>query len=279
MPLITITGPLGSAKTDIARRVADRLNVTLFDDQRLHQEAVRMALRPQELKSLDEKAPGFFDRLYSVRSHAYVDLLESVVYSVARDGEGVIVGHGSPFLLRDFGCAFHVLVHAPMKSRVEHIMKRMGLNRKDAAALVQKSTDQQQGFMRFAFHVEMDAPALYDLVINREKLGVQFAADMVLAAVEPEGVKACGLRSTETMERLSLANRVKAELRAERIDLSTLVVEVPEAGVVRLRGWLKTQGSGTRAVEAVRRVPGVREVQADIAAGLYSPKKVGAGEA
>ena len=71
-----------------------------------------MGVRSEDLKSLDETAPGLFDRILGKKPDWYLDIMEAVVYKVSRQGQGVIIGHGSQMLLRDFGCALHIRVHA-----------------------------------------------------------------------------------------------------------------------------------------------------------------------
>ncbi len=69
---------------------------------------------------LDEKAPGFLDKFMGSRPQVFLDILESVIYEVARKGEGVIIGHGSQMLLRNFDCAFHVRVFHPTTAHRQH---------------------------------------------------------------------------------------------------------------------------------------------------------------
>ena len=111
MSLITITRSMGSGGMQVARRVADELKFELYDDRRLQEEAIKMGI-PEDLKSLDEKAPGLFDRILTHKPALYTDLMEAVVYEVARRGQGIILDHGAHMLLQDFGCALHVRINA-----------------------------------------------------------------------------------------------------------------------------------------------------------------------
>jgi hypothetical protein len=69
----------------------------------------------------DEKAPGLFSRLLSHKPEVYLDLLEVLIYEVARHGKGVILGHGAQFLLWDFGCALHVCIYASESTRIQNL--------------------------------------------------------------------------------------------------------------------------------------------------------------
>jgi hypothetical protein len=94
MSLITITRSIGCEGALIARRVSDELKLDLYDDKRIQEEAIKMGI-PEDLKSLDEKAPGLFDRLLTHKPSLYLDLMESVVYKVSQQGQGVILDHGA----------------------------------------------------------------------------------------------------------------------------------------------------------------------------------------
>jgi cytidylate kinase len=75
--LVTISMSLGSGEVGIAQQVADALKVKLYDDHELKDTALRMEIRSEDLKSLDEKAPGFCDRILSRRPELYRDFMET----------------------------------------------------------------------------------------------------------------------------------------------------------------------------------------------------------
>ena len=89
-------------------------------------------LRTEVIKGMDEKAPGLLDRLFGHNPETYLNFMEAVIYQVASRGEGVILGHGAPFLLRDFDCALHVRIYAPLTFRIQYLMAEKGLSQKAA---------------------------------------------------------------------------------------------------------------------------------------------------
>jgi cytidylate kinase len=236
MPLITISGGVGTGAGRIAQHVAKKSRFELFDDLRLQQEANKMGIRADDLKGLNEKAPSFFDSL-RYNPELYLDILQSVVYQVSRSGEGVIVGHGSQLLLRDFGCAMHVFIHASEAYRIQQLMERYHLTNKAAEKLIRKSDDEKKGFLRFAFQMDWETPSLYDLVINTEKLGIDGAAKLILESLLLDGIKECSLKALETMERMSLMKRVQADLLKDGFGYSQFHVDVPEQGLVQITGY------------------------------------------
>jgi cytidylate kinase len=271
MSLVTISGGMGSDAEKVAELVARRAKLELFDDKRLYDEAIRMGVRAEDLKGLDEKVPGFFDAL-RYNPELYLDILESVVFEVSRTGKGVIVGHGSQALLREFGCAMHVLVHASEAYRVQKLTEKHNLSKKAAEKMIQKKDDEKRGFFRFAFHMEWTDPSLYDLVINTEKLGVEGATKLILEALASDAVKECSLRALEAMERMSLVKKVQASLLKEHFSYSQFHVEVPEQGLVQISGYTTTEDEKKRMVKTAGKVPGVSKVKDEIGvmpAGAY----------
>ena len=256
--------PLTDQGRSEMRLVADGLNLELYDDAKLQEEALKQGVTAAEMKGFDEKAPGFFDRLLNHKPEAYLDLMESVVYRVAEKGEGVIIGHGGQMLLRDFGCALHVMVLASEETRVQNVMARQGLSREAAEKLVRKSDHEQKAFFRFAFHMDREDETLYDIVVNTEKLSAESATKLVIEAAKLQEINTCSLTALDAMERLSQLKKVEAELLKNNINLATLHLEVPEKGVVEINGLAYTLSDRNRIIEIVKGIPGISEVKPEI---------------
>lgn len=264
MPLITISGGMGTGAERIAELVAKKAGLELYNDRRLHEEAVKMGIRKEDLKGIDEKAPGFFESLRQ-RSEVYLDILETVVYSLASKGQGVLVGHGTQILLREFGCAFHVLVHASEDFRTEQIAKGLTVTRDGAGKLMRKSDSERIGFLRFAFRVDQDDVSLYDLTVNPGKLGIEGAAEVIVNSLRLQAIQECSLQSLDTMERLTLVKRVEAAvLKSSAGSYGFSSIEVPVKGVVEITGMVQSIEQKDQLVEVAKKVPGVTKVTAEV---------------
>jgi cytidylate kinase len=264
MPLITVSGGMGTGSERIAREAARKAGMELYDDQRLHEEALKMGIRKEDLKGVDEKAPGFFDSL-RFNSDLYLDVLESVVYSVSKKGQGILVGHGSQILLREFGCALHVLVHASEDFRIRRTMEDLKVSEEGARRLIRKSDSERRGFLRFAFRVNQDDVSLYDLLVNTEKLGIEGSAEVIVNALRLPAIHECSLQALDTMERMMLSKKVEAALHRSRLGFYTFsTIEVPEKGVVEITGMVDTTEEKKHLMEVVKTVPGVAKVLDEI---------------
>lgn len=264
MSLITITTSIGSSGIDIGRRVATALSLDLYDDQRIKKEAIQMGVQPNELEYIDEKKPWLFDRMLNSKPEAYKEILESVVYQVAQNGEGVIIGHGSQVLLQAFGCALHIYVHASETYRIEKLTKQEGINPESAKKLIWKSDTQKKGFMQYAYGLNWEDPGLYDLIINTEKIGVDWAAKIIIETAKSDEIKACSLTALEEMRKLSLERSVSAAITKKNINLSMLSVEILGKGVVVLRGIAHSEDDREQALKIVKTVHGVVDIESQI---------------
>ena len=264
MPLITITHTFGSEGEEVARRVAEALGCELFDDSRLKRLVQDKGISAEEFNRLDERTPGYWASFFKSRPQIFVNILESAIYEAAHKGEGVIVGHGSQVLLRSFDCAFHVRLFAPESRRVDRLVSEKGLSRDAAVRLVRAQDREQANFFKFAFQMELDDPALYDLVVNTHKLAPATAARIVVDAARSEDLRACSLNALETMDRLALEKQVRAALMEARIDPSLVLIEARADGVVHVGGVSANDEDRQRVAAIVRAVAGVRKVVSEM---------------
>ena len=264
MALITLTHTVGCDALEIARRIADSLGVEIYDDARLKEEALRMGLQTEDLKGFNEKAPDWFERLWSNKPEVYLHLMESVVFKAARIGEGIIIGHGSQVLLQDFGCALHVLVTGQEENRIHYLMHQMSFSREAAERLIRKSDSQKRGFFQYAFHKDWNDPALYDLCVNPDKIGMERAAQLVSDMARSPGLKACSIYALDALERLSQTKRIEASLLEMDLRHAGLRVEMPEKGVAQISGVLYKHEDKGRIPEVVGKIPGVEKVHLDV---------------
>jgi cytidylate kinase len=262
MPLITISSPIGCREMEVATIIARALSVEIFDDEKLLEMGRDMGLAVEHLKDMIEL--GFLNRLLSQKPQLYMEYMDAIVYEVSRKGEGIILGHGSQMLLRDFDCALHVRMHAPKQKRMMYFIEHQGLSEQAASKLIDKTDTNRRGLFRMTFGRIPNDPSLYDLIINTNKMTVATAAGIIVDAAHSELINQCSLGALESMEMLSQEKRVKAALLENQLDNNMLIIEVPADGVIEIKGLTHSKGVIDRIVRVVKRVPGVKEVHSDL---------------
>jgi cytidylate kinase len=248
----------------IARQVGETLDLEVYDDEKLKAEALNLGVHTEELNRLSEKAPGFFSRYFSKRPEMYQDILESVVYEVSRKDQGIVIGHGSQFLLRDFSCALHVLIHAPRSQRIHRIMEQQNLDQETAERLVEKSDNAQKGFFQYAFNRQWDNPTLYDLVINPGKLGPNAAVKLIVEAASPENMDTCSLSALESMQRLGLVKKIEVALLKKGHNISILQIDVEPGGAVNVGGYAPNTNARADILQTIKDMQGVTAINSNV---------------
>ncbi|HDR16117.1 MAG TPA: hypothetical protein ENN79_11660 [Desulfobacteraceae bacterium] len=263
MSLITISRTIGCGCGDIGCDVAEGLGLELYDDERFRKEAVKIGISHEDAVHLDEERPGFFHRLFHYKPYLYRELMESVVYEIAGRGSGVIVGHASQVLLHDFDCAFHVLCSCPEASRIRRLSEKGGMGEERAAEIIKKADREQDDFLKTYYHLDWKDPGLYDLVINTEKLGAEYAARLIITVVR-ERITECGLDSLFAMSALSLKKKARAVLIEEGFNINLLFLDVPEDGEIYIRGLASTVEDAAKIRSVLEGLDGVRRVVSDL---------------
>jgi cytidylate kinase len=260
MALITVTQNFGGDGMAIARKVAKEFGVEMFDDSKLQRLVQAGGIPHSEISRFDKKAPGFLDQIMGHQPRVFLDILESVIYEVARKGEGVIIGHGSQVLLRNFDFAFHVRIFSSDKKRIDNLTAQIGLSREAAIKLVRKRDQEQSGFFNFAFHLNLDDPSLYDLIIHTEKLDIDIASSLIIQAARSESIGRFNPKGLEVMDQLALEKKVHAALLKIGFNMSDIVVEVPARGTVHVYGITFDPQESLNIETAVKGLPGVVKV-------------------
>jgi len=260
MSLITVTTSIGCGAMSVSRKVADSLKIELYDDKRLQQEALCMGYSIDDLKGFDEKAPGLFDRLLRRRPDIYNELMAAVIYEVAHRGEGIIIGHGATYFLKDFSCALHLRMHTSEQFRIRRLVDQLKVSRDTGRSMIESRDNELKAFLNFLFQIDWNDISLYDLVINVDKMGIDAAAEMIVNLARVESIRECSLSALESMEKLALLKKVEAAVLKDNINPQELVIEVPEPGVVRLTGLINPMRTIAGVTELIKSVRGVEQV-------------------
>ncbi len=117
----------------------------------------------------------------SASLEGYVRMVGLVIRGLAHEGKVLILGRGGQVLLRNHPGALHVQTVAPQAYRVEVVMTRFGLSRRDARNRVRASDRARFDYLRRYHDADWLDPTLYDLVINASRLPIAVAVDLIIA--------------------------------------------------------------------------------------------------
>jgi cytidylate kinase len=265
MKWITVSRKTGTRGSELARQVASQLGYQLYDTKAINRMAQELGVLGS-VREVDEHVPPLLQRLFSQRPMVDLERLYSVIYELARRGDAVFLGRGSHVLLRDFPCALHVRVTASPETCIRTLMAQ-GLSRDAAARAVQRGDDERAGFVRFAFGVDWENSARYDLVLNVDKIPLDLAVSTVVHMARSPQIADASPADLAALEGRALESRAEAALVAANPGGSyapTLSVSVVRAGTIRVCGQVDTAAQRVEAEQVLRAVKGVLRVENEI---------------
>jgi cytidylate kinase len=262
MYFITFTRKMGTNGSEIASRVADQLQYSLYDTEAIENTAREIGFL-KDIREIDEHVPSLFERLFSHRPAIHLDRLNSVIYELASRGNAVFLGRGSHILLRAFKCALHIRVTASLEKRIQNLVER-GFQKEVAIKAIHRSDHERGAFIKFAFGLDWDNPDLYDLVLNMDNLTVDLAVDTVLHVARSEEIKARSIDAMKSLEMMGLARRAEAALIEAGFSPTSLSVSVLEPGKIQLTGTVVEKSDKTKPEEILKGVKGVKSVDNQI---------------
>jgi cytidylate kinase len=111
-----------------------------------------------------------------------IEVTRHIVEEAIARGPIVLVGRGTQEMLAEREDTLHVFCYAPRKALIARTMQREGLKSEEAARLVDNTNKERDQWVRLHFERDRRAHENFDLSVNTERLGIQGATDLVVAA-------------------------------------------------------------------------------------------------
>lgn len=116
--------------------------------------------------------------------HDYASLIRSVVEEFADTGNVVLAGSGSQMILKDRSDVLHVLIVAPVDTRIKAIMEQEGVSRKVSERRVKENDEARAAFFKNNFNVNWLDTILYDMVINTGRISKDLAVEVIVKTAQ-----------------------------------------------------------------------------------------------
>lgn len=207
-----------------------------------------------------EEPPSFPGR-YNHTRYVYFALIQAALFEQVRNGKAVYHGLAGHLLLKGVPGLLRLRVIAPLEQRIGAARERLKVRREEAAAFIDRMDHDRRKWTQFLYGVDWGDPALYDLLINLEQIGIERACGLVVSTIEQGGFEFSPERQA-AMNDLALASRVRAALAQDPYTLNLEAEVESRGGSVTIRGE-----SVKDEFEAIRRValavPGVTGVTVD----------------
>jgi cytidylate kinase len=172
------------ADSNILQRVAEEANVSTDWVESFEKEAGSKMSR--FISSMVSKR--WVDRVLGdergyLDEKIYLDYLVLIIAQFADEGNVVILGRGSQYILNDHPDAVHVMLVDEFEHRVQFMMKRYDMPRKKAERMVGNEDNRRLNLYKRLGKSDFENPQLYHLVLNMSRLDLETARDLVCGLV------------------------------------------------------------------------------------------------
>lgn len=203
MAVITISRQFGAGGITLGKMIADELGYT-FADKDIVQRVAQMAnVSPHWVETVEKEAGGKLSRFITkmvskplvdrilkdergyIDEETYLDYIVLIIAQIADEGDVVILGRGSQYILNDHPDAYHILLINDFKNRVKFMMEHYDLPHGKASQVVNREDKRRMNLFRKLGKTDYDSSALYHLVLNMGRVNLQQALNLACSLVRP----------------------------------------------------------------------------------------------
>ncbi len=201
MAVITISRQFGAGGKTVGKMVADKLGYTFADDDIIQMVAEAANVSPHWVESIENEAGGKLSRVVSsmvskrlvdrilkdergyLDERLYLDYLVVIIAQIAEEGDVVILGRGSQYILNDHPDAYHILLLNSFENRTRFMKEHYDFSESRAAHIVTREDKRRLNLYRKIGKTDFDNPALYNLVLNMARVPVPTAVKLIVDLV------------------------------------------------------------------------------------------------
>lgn len=190
--IITIGREFGAGGGEIGRRVAKELGIQYYDRDIILRTAIASHnLDPEQVRKWDERVPssfGFAQSLFNFYNKPLDETLwqaqKDAIREMANRESCVIVGRNGDYILSEFDHCLRVFVHAGFDWRVKRMTKMLNAPVEQVVADAKSADKARKRYCEYYTGKTYGDSRNYDLTLNTEKIGIERAVQLVLAAAE-----------------------------------------------------------------------------------------------
>ena len=196
--IVTIDREYGSGGHEVARRLADRLGLRLYDEEIIAKAAEKTGYREEYIKDNEEKAPdfsisGIFSAVDTFQTSPFARVQEeefNIIREIAAEGNCVIVGRAADYIISSERHV-SIFLFAPIEDRVR---RKIALDRMDpekevlSEAAMEKKVKavdkQRRRYYEFYTDNKWGGHETFDVLINTGRSGINGAVDIIEAYIK-----------------------------------------------------------------------------------------------
>ncbi len=204
MAVITISRQFGAGGITLGKMIAEKYGYIFADTEVIKMVAEMANVSTHFVETIEKEAGGKFSKFISkmvskplverilkdergyIDEEIYMDYLVLIIAQMADDGDVVILGRGSQYILNDHPDAYHILLIDEFENRVRFMRENYDLSEKRAIHVVKSEDKRRKNLYQKLGKTDYDNSSLYHLVLNMSKISLDKALQLVCELVDPE---------------------------------------------------------------------------------------------
>lgn len=196
--IITIGRQFGSGGHEIGNRLAERLDIPLYDYNLIRMAAMELKVSEDMATKVDETILGRFLSAYVVNSGTYTAFMGSDAYGVplsdmvydtqteiikklAERSSCIFVGRCADYILGDYSNCINAFVYAYKDDRIRRIMSLYDLNEKQAWDKIKKIDKERKLYYEAHTGREWGSIEAHEMMFNASLMGIDGVVDALEA--------------------------------------------------------------------------------------------------
>jgi len=197
MAVITISRQFGAGGITLGKMIAEKFGYTFADMQIIKMVAEMANVSTHFVETVEKEAGGKFSKFISrtvskplverilkdergyIDEEIYLDYLVLIIAQMADDGDVVILGRGSQYILNDHPDAYHILLIDTFENRTRFMQKHYDLSQSRATQVVKNEDKRRLNLYKKLHKTDYDNPELYHLVLNMNRIHLDKAFELV----------------------------------------------------------------------------------------------------
>jgi len=201
MAVITISRQFGAGGITLGKMVAEKLGYAFADTEIIKMVAEMANVSTHFVETVEKEAGGKFSKIVSrlvskpllervlkdergyIDEEIYLDYLVLIIAQMADEGNVVILGRGSQYILGDHPDAYHFMLINEFDNRVKFMRESYNLSQSRAVQVVKNEDKRRLNLYRKLHKTDYEKPSLYHLVLNMNKISLEEARELICSLV------------------------------------------------------------------------------------------------
>ena len=204
MAVITISRQYGAGAMALGRMLAEKKGYTLASRDIVQGIADKAKVSTDFVLTVEKEAgttlSRFMTRIISSRGMVnkllredsgyideklYLDYLVLTVVQIADEGNAVIMGRGSQYILRTHPDTVHILLVDELENRVKRVEEREKISHESAVHIVTHEDKRRHNLYHRLGKQDFESPSLYHMVLNMNRVSRPQAFEMINHLLKP----------------------------------------------------------------------------------------------